>query len=110
VKERLPIFDNNINTLRKKGDMTEKDMKKRVAFKFKDTGACQVFLAGSFNAWDPSARPLQKDADGIWKTTVMLPQGIYQYRFIVDGEWKEDPSLQNKYIDGSVSNNSVIVS
>lgn len=89
--------------------MREKSSKKRVTFQFNDTRACQVFLAGSFNAWDPSTRPLRKNAKGLWKTTVTLEHGVYQYRFIVDGEWKEDPSYGNKEIDGSIACNSVIV-
>jgi len=28
---------------------------------------------------------------GIWSTTVPLPAGIYSYRFLVDGEWYDDP-------------------
>jgi 1,4-alpha-glucan branching enzyme len=89
--------------------MRDNDRKKRVRFQFTDIAARKVFLAGSFNAWDPSVRPLKKNAEGLWRTTVALEHGVYQYRFIVDGEWKEDPSFQNKLIDGSVAFNSVIV-
>lgn len=89
--------------------MIRRENKKRVSFKFSDAGANQVFLAGSFNAWDPSALPLKKDSKGVWKRTLTLPRGIYRYRFIVDGEWKEDPSLRNTEISGSVGENSLIV-
>jgi len=89
--------------------MREKDAKKRVTFQFNDAKASRVFLAGSFNFWDPSVQPLRKDAEGRWKTTITLLHGVYQYRFIVDGEWKEDPSSLNKQIDGSITSNSVIV-
>lgn len=89
--------------------MRDNDRKKRVRFQFTDIAARQVFLAGSFNAWDPSVRPLKKNAEGLWRTTVSLEHGVYQYRFIVDGEWKEDPSFQNKLIDGSTAFNSVII-
>jgi len=89
--------------------MAEKEAKKRVTFKFSDAVARQVFLAGSFNAWDPSARPLKKDAKGVWKTTMMLSQGVYQYRFIVDGNWMEDPVSHEKQINEFGSYNSVVI-
>jgi 1,4-alpha-glucan branching enzyme len=73
-----------------------KNMKKRISFRFHNTEACRVFLAGSFNAWDPTEHPLKKDGNGLWKTTKTLDQGIYQYRFIVDGEWKVDPSFRGE--------------
>ncbi len=88
--------------------MAENIAKKRVTFKFSDAGARQVFLAGSFNSWDPSARPLKKDAKGVWKTTVMLPQGVYQYLFIVDGQWMEDPASHGKEINEFGKYNSVV--
>ena len=87
--------------------MAEKASKKRVIFKYDNNDARQVFLAGSFNSWDPSARPLKKDARGVWKTTMMLPPGVYQYRFIVDGQWMEDPPCTNKQVNEFGSFNSV---
>lgn len=89
--------------------MAEKGAKKRVTFKFNDAGARQVFVAGSFNSWDPSAKPLKKDAKGVWKAAIMLAQGVYQYRFIVDGQWMEDPASQDKQVNEFGSFNSVVV-
>jgi 1,4-alpha-glucan branching enzyme len=89
--------------------MREENIKKRVVFRLNDTGAREVFLAGSFNAWDPSELPLRKDGRGAWKTTVTLESGIYQYRFVVDGEWKKDPSSPDARIDGSLACHSVLV-
>jgi hypothetical protein len=34
---------------------------------------------------------MAKRPGGIWATTVSLPPGTYYYRFIVDGEWRDDP-------------------
>jgi 1,4-alpha-glucan branching enzyme len=82
--------------------------KKRVTFKLENPEAREVFLAGSFNAWDPSARPLKKDAKGIWKTTMMLSKGTYEYRFIVDGQWVDDPDAQEKRLNELGTHNSVV--
>jgi len=56
--------------------------------------ARDVFLAGSFNGWDPRAHPMQRDAFGDWSLELALPPGDHRYRLIVDGEWCDDPSAQ----------------
>ena len=89
--------------------MAEREAKKRVTFKFSDSGANSVYIAGSFNSWDPSIRPLKKDAKGIWKTTITLTEGVHQYRFIVDGQWIEDPASPHKELNEFGSFNSVVV-
>ncbi len=88
--------------------MAEKNTKKRVIFKLNNPEAHEVLLAGSFNFWNPSARPLKKNAKNIWKTTMMLPKGTYEYRFIVDGQWIDDPSSSEKRLNEFGSYNSVV--
>ena len=34
---------------------------------------------------------MKRDKTGTWKKVKMLLQGIYEYKFIVDGEWMLDP-------------------
>jgi hypothetical protein len=50
-----------------------------------------VCVAGSFNGWEPSALPLQRQADGRWVVEVVLEPGRHEYRFVVDGQWTDDP-------------------
>jgi 1,4-alpha-glucan branching enzyme len=57
--------------------------------------ARSVFLAGSFNQWNPSSHPLKKDRQGIWKISLPLNPGRYEYRFFVDGEWQNDPDCSS---------------
>lgn len=63
--------------------------------------AKNVFIAGSFNQWNPSSYPLKKDRQGIWKISLPLDPGRYEYRFFVDGEWQNDPgcssSVENSF-------------
>lgn len=54
-------------------------------------GAHAVFVAGSFNDWRPDLTPLRNSREGGWETTLSLPPGDYEYRFVVDGEWVDDP-------------------
>jgi 1,4-alpha-glucan branching enzyme len=65
--------------------------KRRVTFKLNAPDAKDVRISGSFNEWSYESTPLKKEANGVWKTLVSLAPGTYEYRFIVDGEWRDDP-------------------
>jgi len=52
-----------------------------------------VYLAGSFNNWAPNELAMQKTGD-TWALPYTLPAGNYQYKFIVDGRWINDPTNQ----------------
>ena len=69
---------------------------KPVAFRWTIMGANAVHLVGEFNNWDPQAHPLKMAKDGIWKVTVRLKPGSYEYMFVVDGEWRDDPLNPNR--------------
>ena len=78
---------------------TTKSQKKKVSVKKTETEfsllapqAVSVFLSGDFNQWNTSSHPLKKGKDGKWKISLSLDPGQYQYRFLVDGEWQNDPS------------------
>jgi len=72
--------------------MTGKTKTKKVQFEFLAPEAQEVYLAGDFNNWDSSANPMKKDRKGIWKATVSLKPGRYECRFLVDGNWVNDPA------------------
>lgn len=55
-----------------------------------------VAVAGSFCGWDPVTHPLKRNRHGVWKTTLMLPPGQYEYRFLVDGQWQDDPTCPER--------------
>jgi 1,4-alpha-glucan branching enzyme len=59
--------------------------------------AKSVQLAGDFNNWQPAKTPMQKTGDGIWQVRLSLSKGTYRYRFVVDGNWQQDPN--NKLTD-----------
>ncbi len=71
-------------------NMAEKIRKKRVTFRVDAPQARNVFLAGSFNDWNPALHPLKGDEAGTWQKIVYLAPGIHEYRFVVDGTWMED--------------------
>lgn len=76
--------------------MAERNHKRRINFQFYAPEAREIYLCGSFNDWNPTARPLKLQKDGKWKTTVTLEPGVYEYRFVVDGSWQNDPQCAEK--------------
>ena len=64
---------------------------KNVQFEFPAPAAQAVYLVGSFNNWEATHR-MQKDKKGIWKINLSLMPGRYEYRFLVDGKWENDPA------------------
>lgn len=72
---------------------------KATEFTFSAPNAKKVTLAGSFNNWDTRSLSTKKDAKGNWSVKVNLKPGRYEYKFIVDGSWINDPKCS-----GCVSN------
>ncbi len=68
----------------------------KTVFSFKAPEAQSVQLAGDFTGWDQAPLSLKRAKNGLWKTTVVLPPGNYQYRFLVDGQWRDDPSCDTR--------------
>lgn len=57
---------------------------------FKD-GARNVCVAGTFNDWKPNQAPLQRNGNGEWEIALSLKPGDYEYRFLADDQWMDDP-------------------
>lgn len=71
--------------------------------------AQEVCLAGSFNDWHPSVTPMIRKGEGKWAKELVLPPGRYEYRFVVDGVWMDDPTAA-EYIPNSFGTaNAVLV-
>jgi 1,4-alpha-glucan branching enzyme len=51
---------------------------------------------------------MQKGEDGIWRTALKLQPGRYEYKFVVDGTWMEDPGNPDMVPDPFGGNNSVL--
>jgi hypothetical protein len=71
-----------------------------------NTNANTVFLAGTFNNWQPASLPMLKTDSG-WITYVKLGAGKYPYKFIIDGNWAVDRDNTNTENDGMGNDNSV---
>ena len=82
--------------------------KSRVNFALHAPDASEVFIAGTFNDWNPQVRPLRCDKKGTWRTWMNLPAGQHEYRFIVNGAWQEDPQAGERTDNPFGTFNSVV--
>lgn len=48
-----------------------------------------VYLTGDFNGWSREQEPMQRCAEG-YSTALILSEGFYHYKFLVDGCWQHD--------------------
>ncbi len=83
--------------------------KRKIEFVLESPKAHSAAVAGTFNDWEPNQGWMSKDAAGIWRTTISLRPGRYEYRFVVDGEWVNDPKATEFVPNSLGSTNSVLV-
>ena len=59
--------------------------------------AQSVFIAGTFNAWEPDTTAMTKSKDGVWKVRLNLLPDRYEFKFIIDGQWCCGPNCQGDH-------------
>lgn len=81
---------------------------RRVKFSIQAASDLPVYVAGTFNDWNPEGIPM-KEKDGVYTATVSLEPGVYEYKFIVNGFWTMDPDPSREWrANGLGTLNSVI--
>jgi len=87
----------------------EKPAVKDVTFTVHAEKGKNVYLAGEFNEWNPTAKKMAyKAKEGLYAATVKLATGTYQYKFVIDGTWCADPENVNSVPNDQGTFNSVI--
>ncbi len=82
---------------------------RKVNFKVAAEPGSEVFVAGTFNNWDPRKNPMPPNPDsGYYKTTLNLSPGRHEYKFIVNGQWRADTDCPEWVPNDHGSLNSVI--
>jgi len=81
---------------------------KPTEFKFYAPGAKEVVLSGSFNKWNTKKLAAKKDSKGNWAAKVALKPGRHEYKFIVDGNWVNDPRCTFCIANSFGSHNCVV--
>jgi hypothetical protein len=69
--------------------------------------ASLVVLTGTFNNWNQSQLLFAREGDD-WVCRVDLDPGVYQYKFILDGDWLLDPSNPDTAEDEAGNVNNVL--
>ncbi len=88
---------------------TNKPKRRRVYFRVNAPKDAKVYLTGSFNDWDEKKKKLNYDPkEQLFKGTLLLEKGTYEYKFIINGEWCIDPDCQDWNRNEFGSLNSVI--
>jgi 1,4-alpha-glucan branching enzyme len=83
--------------------------KQKVTFELQSPEAKEVLLASDFTEWAKEPLALKKRKDGTWSKEVSLPCGLYEYRFIVDGQWVTDPQARSRHANPFGTENSVVL-
>jgi chromosome partitioning protein len=65
---------------------------KTVTLKITAPEAKDVYLAGEFNNWKLDESSRMEQTNGCWSKRLDLSHGKYRYRFVIDGNWSEDPA------------------
>jgi len=61
-----------------------------VEFRLCRPKARQVYLVGDFNGWQELSQPMTRSKEGDWVCRLPLSEGVYQFKYLVDGEWVSD--------------------
>ncbi len=86
-----------------------KSKRRRVTFSLMSPDAKEVILMGDFNQWNPKVHPMKKNKTGVWEKVTLLFPGTYEYRFMVDGQWKNDPNNNQTRTNRFGTKNNFIV-
>ena len=86
---------------------------REVVVRYRDALASDVRIAGDFNGWipDKGVRSLieSEGQTRIWTKILQLAPGTYQYRYVVDGDWREDPENSEMIQNDLGGRNSVLI-
>lgn len=83
---------------------------KRVAFELHHPEAQAIHVVGDFNQWSVSEGSLlSRRETGLWSKEVELPPGRYRYKFVVDGQWCEDPNNPRSEVNPFGSADSILL-
>ena len=82
--------------------------KKPVKFSIKAEPTCEVYVAGTFNDWNPRTHKLTCEGE-VHCISILLDSGRHEYKFVISDTWHIDPECSEWVPNGHGSLNSVIV-
>ena len=110
--------DRKIKTKKKESDSDEEinddsdtasslATKIRTKFEWKE-GGNEVLIAGTFTNWKEKLK-MTKNNNGNFEIELFLPQGKYQFKFVVDGIWKCSKNILQERDARGIKNNIIEV-
>ena len=90
----------------KKGSLRAK--KRKITFILEMPEAKEVHLVGEFNDWKSGIHPMKNNGNGVWAKAIMLPEGKYEYKFLVDNQWMADPQNERVCANCFGTTNSIV--
>lgn len=96
-------------TVLKKSGKTPSPGQKRVRFTLPAQRGKHIHVAGTFNAWNPTALPMKWSASAsAYTASLILPAGRFEYKYVIDGYWCIDPYCPEWVVNEHGSLNSVL--
>jgi len=87
---------------------TQSAKRRRTTFEFYGNGVKSVSITGDFNQWDEKSHAMKQVGDGLWRRSLMLHPGTYEYKFKVDDQWINDPLNDKVCINCFGSRNNIV--
>ena len=88
---------------------TSKRGKRTVVFSCHADAGAAIFVAGSFNDWDPHFTPMKYDKEkDTFSCEVKLSPGTYEYKFVINDVWGLDCDNDNVSANDFGTLNSVL--
>lgn len=96
--------------VRKMQEILKQELPKITTFTFSLNApeAKEVYVVGDFNHWQIDTASRMEHSGGNWRKKLEITPGRYQYRFVIDGRWQEDPNNQSKELNPYGEMNSLL--
>jgi sporulation protein YlmC with PRC-barrel domain len=76
-------------------NLQKNEVKEWVQLLFHAPAKTKIYLAGTFNNWSPTTIKLGYHGKATYSTMLLLPAGYYEYKFIVNGIWQNNPECKD---------------
>ena len=81
---------------------------RRVKFEITAEAGSKISVVGTFNDWKPGVNQLKENGNGVYQRTLFLPEGRYEYKFVINDTWCIDPSCNEWVPNDCGTLNSVL--
>jgi len=103
------MIGTSVKSQTKKSTEKSSQTKKKIRFEVSAQPYSEVYIAGTFNNWDPRDIKLEEEnGDGVYSTYISLPKGKHEYKFIINDVWMIDPDCPDWVPNNHGSLNSII--